>query len=326
MLWYVRTLDVGTHVAHPALPTFLHLLHDDALQLSVCQRLPRLEPQVVGSEFRHLLHCVIAHFITAQEKFLDTSHDALLLVHLRDGLAFVVLLIRIAEGLADEVDAKRLEHAVPRGSHHAALLRQMGHRTIICQQLQAMLCLTFALVDSLRKTGLKLKVDTFQVLEVRIPDDGAVIIGLRTLVWLKRICRLADYRQGMCIRVIIQLRVMTHPATPDESLLANQQIAPDKRRVETGGTLVSLLHKLLIIIGIRPVVVTLHDNFQRHATHAGKGQQRELYLLHTALHLLHLSQSFGTRDVQHHQARERLRMVETSLAEGGSEHQVRQFV
>ena len=57
-----------------------------------------------------------------------------------------------------------------------------------------MLCLAFALVDSLRKTGLKLKVDTFQVLEVRIPDDGAVIIGLRTLVWLKRICRLADYR------------------------------------------------------------------------------------------------------------------------------------
>ena len=119
---------------------------------------------------------------------------------------------------------------------------------------------------------------------------------------------------------------MTHPATPDESLLANQQIAPDKRRVETGGTLVSLLHKLLIIIGIRPVVVTFHDNFQRHATHAGKGQQRELYLLHTALHLLHLSQPFWTRDVQHHQTRERLRMVETSLAEGGSEHQVRQFV
>ena len=113
VLWYVRTLDVGTHVAHPTLPTFLHLLHDDALQLPVCQRLPRLEAQVVGSEFRHLLHCVIAHLITAQEKFLDTAHDALLLVHLRDGLAFVVLLIRIAEGLADEVDAKRLEHAVP---------------------------------------------------------------------------------------------------------------------------------------------------------------------------------------------------------------------
>ena len=96
----VCRLDIGTDVVHPTLAALLHLLHDDALQLPVSQWLPLLEAQVVEAELGDTLHHIVAQFVASREEVLDASHNALLLVHLGNGLALVRFFIRIAEHLA----------------------------------------------------------------------------------------------------------------------------------------------------------------------------------------------------------------------------------
>ena len=79
----VCRLHISPDVAHPTLPSFFHLLDDNTAHISVCERIPLLETQVVGTELRHLLHHIVAQLIAAREEVLDAAHDALLLVHLR---------------------------------------------------------------------------------------------------------------------------------------------------------------------------------------------------------------------------------------------------
>ena len=109
----VCTLYIDADVVHPTLAALLHLLDDDAFQLTVGQRLPLSEGQVVGSEFRQLFHHIIAKLVAATEEVLYGPDDALLFVHLRERLAVVGLVVGRAEHLADEVVAQGFEMAVP---------------------------------------------------------------------------------------------------------------------------------------------------------------------------------------------------------------------
>ena len=118
----VRRLDIGADVVHPTLAALFHFLDDDTLQVSVCQRFPLFEAQVVGTEFRYLLHHVVAQLIATAQEIFNAAHDTLLLVHLRNGLSVVRFFIGISEDLPDEVFTKRFEAGTPRGSHRAALL------------------------------------------------------------------------------------------------------------------------------------------------------------------------------------------------------------
>ena len=78
----VGRLHVGADVTHPALPTLLHLFDDETAQVSVRQRFPLFEAQVVGTELRHLFHHVVTQLIATAQEVLDAAHDAFLLVHL----------------------------------------------------------------------------------------------------------------------------------------------------------------------------------------------------------------------------------------------------
>ena len=109
----VGRLYVSAYVVHPAFAALLHLLYDEALHLSVGQRFPLPEVQVVGAELRDALDRVVAQLVAALQEILDAPHDALFLVHLRDGLPIVRFFVSIAEGAAYEVYAQRLETCVP---------------------------------------------------------------------------------------------------------------------------------------------------------------------------------------------------------------------
>ena len=87
-----------------------------------------------------------------------------------------------------------------------------------------------------------------------------------------------------------------------------------------------ILHEGEIVVGILGLAVTAHDDLQRHAAHAGEGQQRVWYLRDHPLHLHHLPMPFRTVNVEQQESRHRLDIIEPSASEGRAEDEVRQGI
>ena len=79
-------------------------------------------------------------------------------------------------------------------------------------------------------------------------------------------------------------------------------------------------------IGIPSLIVTAHNDLQRHAAHTGKGQQRIGNLTHLAFHLHHLPMALLAIDVEQQQARRGAHIIQSPMPEGRSEYQVRQLI
>lgn len=72
--------------------------------------------------------------------------------------------------------------------------------------------------------------------------------------------------------------------------------------------------------------VTAHDDLQRDAAHAGKGEHRIRYLTDPPPQLAYLLRALRAGYVQHQQPRQCRWLVQATAAEGGAEHQVGQPV
>ena len=118
--WNERRAHIQLYVNHPPMATLQHLLEGDALQVAVGQWLPRSELLVVGAELRHLFHHIVAQLVAAFEEVTDGAGDALLLIHLRDGLSLITADVCRAENLAHQV-LLSLETTLPQGTLHTSL-------------------------------------------------------------------------------------------------------------------------------------------------------------------------------------------------------------
>ena len=247
----VRTLDIGADVVHPTLAALLHLFHDETLQLPVRQRLPLFEAQVVGTELGDALHHIVTQLVATGEEIFDAPHDALLLVHLRNGLAIVRFFIGISECLTDEVDAEGLETDVPRSAYHATFLRETGLGTVVGEGLQTLFHVFRTVVEGLRQTGLELQFDAFAQIVVGIPHHGAVVVGLCTCVDRQRILGLADHGQREGIRIVVELRIVAHATAAREGLFVYVQVAHQQTGIESRCTLVRIFQECGIVLSIK---------------------------------------------------------------------------
>ena len=180
-------LDIDADVVHPTLAALLHLLHYHRFQLAVCQWLPLLETQVVRAEFGHLFHHIVAQLIATCKEVLNEADDPFFLVHLRQRLAVVRLLIGRAEHLADDVEAELIETPVPMDARHARLFLQARLLTIARQQYEALFEVFRLVIEGLRQAGVILHLRTLAFVVIGIPDYASVVVGLRTLVGFQHV-------------------------------------------------------------------------------------------------------------------------------------------
>ena len=92
---------------------------------------------------------------------------------------------------------------------------------VVGQRLQTLLHVVTAVVEGFAEAGLELHLYALPLVEVRIPDDRSLVVGLRSRVILQRIlCPTHDgHRQRL--RIVVRLRVVAHAAASGQRLLAH---------------------------------------------------------------------------------------------------------
>ena len=269
-----RRLHVGLDVYRPPVAALHHLLEGNALQLAFRQRFPGPVLPVPRPELLQTLHLVVAQFVAALEEVLDETGYALLVVHLRDGLAVERLLVDGTEDATLQLVAHGDGHPAGHRLADTRLLRQSCLMAVMGQGLHHLLGAA-ALLAGLVETGVVLHLHP-TLLGFRRTGVGIALTGQAD--GLVAAGHLTDDGDGLCIGIVDGLRVAAHTAARQQAAAVVRHLAVGQHLIQASGHLVAFVQQPHVLVRrLRPgpvAVAALHHHLQRLLRTAGEGQQR----------------------------------------------------
>ena len=248
-----RALHVQFDVYRPGGAGIHHLLVGDAVQLALRQRSPGPELTVLLAELLDALHLVVAQLVASLEECLHLVGDALLLGHLRHGLAWRHRLVDGAEYLAQllGIDVPCGERL---GAHDRRLLGQARATAELCQPhhqpflAQRIVRLRRHLVEGTTQADVVVAPFALDIFPAETARRPALLVGIGLGAVLRRRLLHLDDGQRLGILVIIGVRVLAQPTASGDALFLQRYLVVAEGRVVLCRLLLGSAEKLGVVV------------------------------------------------------------------------------